>query len=92
MRTGALLVFTCGAATAADWKPEKTIEFIVPTGPRSGVDASARTVQQLFQSNKLVEQAINTINKPGGNYGIAMKLRRQHGILKDVLSELGMVQ
>ncbi len=63
---------------AADWKPERVIEFIVPTGPGSGVDASARTVQQIFQSNKMVDQAINTTNKPGGNYGIAMNYLGQH--------------
>ena len=77
-RAVALLALTLVAAHAADWKPEKTLEFIVPTGPGSGVDASARTVQQIFQSNKIVEQAINTTNKPGGNYGIAMNYLAQH--------------
>ena len=65
-------------ASAADWKPDKVIEFIVPTGPGSGVDSSARTVQSIFQSNKMVEQAINTTNKPGGNYGIALNYLGQH--------------
>jgi putative tricarboxylic transport membrane protein len=67
-----VLAMGLGTAAAADWKPDKVIELVVPTGPGSGVDASARTVQSIFQSNKLVEQAINTTNKPGGNYGIAM--------------------
>lgn len=74
----ALLLLCTQTALAADWKPEKVIELIVPTGPGSGVDASARTVQQIFQSNKLVEQAINTTNKPGGNYGIAMNYLGLH--------------
>lgn len=73
-----LLLLCTQTALAADWKPEKVIELIVPTGPGSGVDASARTVQQIFQSNKMVEQAINTTNKPGGNYGIAMGYLAQH--------------
>jgi putative tricarboxylic transport membrane protein len=77
-RAAALLTLGMAAASAADWKPEKIIEFIVPTGPGSGVDASARTVQQIFQSNKLVEQSINVTNKPGGNYGIAMNYLAQH--------------
>ena len=72
IRATALFVPGIPMTTAADWKPDKVIELIVPTGPGSGVDSSARTVQQIFQSNKLVEQAINTTNKPGGNYGIAM--------------------
>ena len=84
LRVTALLVIgvstisTISTTAAADWKPEKVIEFIVPTGPGSGVDASARTVQQIFQSNKWVDQAINTTNKPGGNYGIAMNYLGQH--------------
>ena len=67
-----LLTLTTAMTMAADWKPEKVLEFIVPTGPGSGVDSTARTVQQIFQTRQMVEQAINTTNKPGGNYGIAM--------------------
>ena len=67
LRAAALLVLCLAAARAADWKADKVVEFVVPTGPGSGVDASARTVQQIFQANKLVEQAINVSNKPGGN-------------------------
>jgi putative tricarboxylic transport membrane protein len=73
-----VLMFITVTATAADWKPDKTIEFIVPTGPGSGVDSTARTVQSIFQSGKMIEQAINTTNKPGGNYGIAMNYLGQH--------------
>src|SRR5689334_12068678 len=68
----ALAALTTFNSIAADWKPEKLVEFIVPTGPGSGVDSTARTVQSIFQSSKMIEQAINTTNKPGGNYGIAM--------------------
>ena len=158
IRATTLLALGINMASAAEWKPDKVIELIVPTGPGSGVDASARTVQSILQARQMVEQAINTTNKPGGNYGIAMnylgqfngdavfdvprgfigprgltadqvrywdgvfarlvksddwkqaveknqwvedyrnsadmgkELRRQYGILKDVLSELGMVQ
>ena len=46
------------AAPANEWKPEKFIEFIVPTGSGSGVDATTRTVQHILQSNKLITQAI----------------------------------
>ena len=68
------------AAPAAGWKPEKFVEFIVPTGVGSGVDNTARTVQQILQSNKLVTQAIAVTNRPGGNYGIAMNyLSQQNG-------------
>lgn len=78
LRGFSIFILCASAAVAADWKPEKVIELIVPTGPGSGVDASARTTQQIFQANKLVEQVINTSNKPGGNYGIAMSYLAQH--------------
>ena len=78
LRAAALSMLGIAAAASADWKPEKTIEFVVPTGPGSGVDSSARTAQSILQANKLVEQAINTTNKPGGNYGIAMNYLSQH--------------
>jgi putative tricarboxylic transport membrane protein len=72
IRVLTVLMASAGLATAAEWKPDKLIEFVVPTGPGSGVDSTARTVQSILQSAKLVEQTITTTNKPGGNYGIAM--------------------
>lgn len=75
---GALLAAT--AAFAADWKPEKFVELIVPTGAGSGVDATARTTQRIMQSNQLLAQSIAVTNRPGGNYGIAMNyLGQQNG-------------
>lgn len=68
----AAALMICGISHAADWKPDKIFELIVPTGPGSGVDASARTVAAIMQNAKLVEQPITVTNKPGGNYGIAM--------------------
>jgi putative tricarboxylic transport membrane protein len=68
------------APHAAGWKPEKFVEFIVPTGAGSGVDVTSRTVQQIFQSTRLVTQPIAVTNRPGGNYGIAMNyLAQQNG-------------
>lgn len=78
MRAAALLAFAIIGAHAAEWKPEKNLEIVVPTGPGSGVDSSARTVQSILQSAKLVEHNISVSNKPGGNYGIAMNYLGQH--------------
>jgi putative tricarboxylic transport membrane protein len=58
-------------AVAADWKPDKAIEFIVGTGPGSGVDNMARTVQAILLTQKLVEPQITITNKPGGPYAVA---------------------
>lgn len=57
---------------AAEWRPDRTLELIVPTGPGSGVDNTMRTLQMILQSNKLVDQSIVVTNKPGGSYGVAL--------------------
>jgi putative tricarboxylic transport membrane protein len=67
----AALLTATTAAVAADWKPDKAIEFIVGTGPGSGVDNMARTVQSILQMQKLVEPQITITNKPGGPYAVA---------------------
>jgi putative tricarboxylic transport membrane protein len=66
------LCLASGAAHAAEWKPDRAIEMIVPTGPGSGVDNTMRTVQAILQNNKLVDQSIIVTNKPGGSYGVAL--------------------
>jgi putative tricarboxylic transport membrane protein len=62
---------TAPAAVAADWKPDKAVEFIVGTGPGSGVDNTARIAQSILQMQKIVEPQINVVNKPGGAYAVA---------------------
>ena len=73
-----LAVCAYGAPTyAADWKPERNVEFIVPTGPGSGVDNTARTLQMIMQTSKLVDTPMSVINKPGGSYGVALNYLSQ---------------
>ena len=76
-----LVLIACAFAApfciAADWKPDKPIEFIVGTGPGSGVDNTARTVQAILQTQKLIEPQINVVNKPGGPYAIAFNYLAQ---------------
>jgi len=59
-------------ASAADWRPDKPIELIVGTGPGSGVDNTARTLQAIMQTYKLIEVPLSITNKPGGSYGVAL--------------------
>jgi putative tricarboxylic transport membrane protein len=66
------LCVACMAAPAAEWKPDKHIEIIVPTGPGSGVDNTARTLQFILQAKKLVEMPMSITNKAGGSYGVAL--------------------
>lgn len=73
------LGFACGAHAATNaWKPERTVEFIVATAPGSGVDSTARTIQNILQSEKLVPVPIVVVNKPGGGATVAMQYLAQH--------------
>jgi putative tricarboxylic transport membrane protein len=65
-------VISASTAAAAEWRPDKGIELIVPTGPGSGVDNTTRTLQAIMLSNKLVDKEIAVSNKAGGSYGVAL--------------------
>ena len=65
-------VIAAGPVQAAEWKPDRNLEFIVPTGPGSGVDNTFRTVQSILQTARLVEQPIVVSNRAGGSYGVAL--------------------
>lgn len=64
-------------ACAADWKPERNVEWIVPTGPGSGVDNTARTLQMIMQTSKLVDAPMSVTNRAGGSYGVALNYLAQ---------------
>lgn len=72
-----LLLSLAAAAQAADWKPERGVEWVVPTGPGSGVDNTARTLQLIMQTAKLVDAPMSVVNKSGGSYGVALNYLAQ---------------
>jgi putative tricarboxylic transport membrane protein len=67
-----LLAVGCSAAllslsaAAQEWKPTKTVEFIVPAGTGGGADQMARLIQGIISKNKLMEQSMVVVNKSGG--------------------------
>lgn len=54
------------AASAADWKPAKPVEFVVPSGAGGGTDQFARLVQSIIVKHKLMDQSVIVTNKSGG--------------------------
>jgi putative tricarboxylic transport membrane protein len=64
--TTALTGLTAISPSWAEWKPSKTIEFIVPAGTGGGADQMARMIQGVIQKHKLTDQSIVVINKSGG--------------------------
>jgi len=62
---------TLAPAVQAQAFPSKTIKFVVPFGPGSGTDTSARYFARKLQD--LTGQAVVVENKPGANGFIAVK-------------------
>jgi putative tricarboxylic transport membrane protein len=60
------MVVMPGAASAAEWKPDRVVEIIVATGAGGGQDKSARTVQRILQEGRILPVAATVQNKPGG--------------------------
>ncbi len=53
------------AATAPEWRPDKRIEMVVPSGPGGGNDRLLRIVQKTMQERKLSDVPMTIVNKPG---------------------------
>ncbi len=60
------------AAFAQDWKPERSVEFVVPAGPGAALDTAARQIKELIDRNQLIPTTMVVTNKPGGAGMVAM--------------------
>jgi tripartite-type tricarboxylate transporter receptor subunit TctC len=56
---------------AANWKPERSVEFVVQAGAGGGSDLFARTMAQILTKEKIVDVPVNVVNKPGGSGAVA---------------------
>ena len=67
----AFAALALSAPVLADWKPTKTVDLIVHTGPGGGSDLLARAMVSMIEKEKLSPVRINVLNKPGGNGAVA---------------------
>jgi putative tricarboxylic transport membrane protein len=51
---------------AADWQPNRPVEFIVASGPGGGTDQFARLIQSIIQKHELMSVPVVVSNKGGG--------------------------
>jgi putative tricarboxylic transport membrane protein len=65
----AVIGFTGVDDAQAEWKPTKTVEFVVPAGTGGGADQMARMIQGVIQKHGLMEQSLVVVNKAGGSGG-----------------------
>lgn len=63
-----LVLGACSSASGDDDKfPNKNIEFVAPATPGGGWDATARAIQKILKEEKIVDQSMTVVNKPGGS-------------------------
>ena len=60
-----------GAAYAQGWSPQRNVEIVVGFVAGGGMDRTARSLERILVSNKLVNSGITVLNKPGGSSNIA---------------------
>jgi putative tricarboxylic transport membrane protein len=58
-------------AETAQWSPQNNVEFIVPTAAGSTMDVLARTIEDIWHNNNLVNTSITVQDKPGSGGAIA---------------------
>jgi putative tricarboxylic transport membrane protein len=63
---------------AAQWKPEKPVEIVAPSGAGGTTDRTARVVARILTAHKLVDVPVNVVNKPGGSGTIGLTYINQH--------------
>lgn len=69
---------TESALAQSNWRPEKAVEIIVPTGAGGANDLMARLIQKTLQDTSLVPTPLVVMNKPGGNQTLATVYLRQN--------------
>ena len=62
----------------AQWKPDKPVEIIAPSGPGGTTDRTARVIARILTTHKLVDVPVNVVNKPGGSGNIGLIYLNQH--------------
>src|SRR2546425_4618153 len=68
----ALAALLCAPLSFAQgFKPARTVDLVVHTGPGGGSDVLARAIAVMVEKEKLLPVRLQVINKPGGNAAVA---------------------
>jgi putative tricarboxylic transport membrane protein len=62
----AVLLAAAAAAAAQDWSPRRNVEIVVPNPPGGSNDKTARTVERIWASNRIIPSTVTVVNRPGG--------------------------
>jgi len=62
----------------AEWKPNRSVEFIAINAPGGGSDRILRLMLKVIKEKRYVETSVNVVNKPGGGGAIAYTYLNSH--------------
>lgn len=64
--TAALVVLLPRPGAAQEWRPDRTVEYIVPAGPGAALDTAARQIKEILDRERMLGVTMVVANKPGG--------------------------
>src|SRR5688572_278729 len=65
-------------AQQAAWRPDRTVEIVVPAGTGGSIDGTARLMHRVLQFNRIIDTPVIVVSKPGGGGNIATGYLDQH--------------
>jgi putative tricarboxylic transport membrane protein len=76
LRSPVLLLVACllpsaAPAWAQGWKPERSVELVIPTSPGGSNDIAGRTLHKLWSELKLLAVPSAVVNRSGGEHIVA---------------------
>ncbi|KGJ05428.1 Tripartite-type tricarboxylate transporter, receptor component TctC [Paracoccus halophilus] len=80
LKTGAIAAVALLAAlpAAAEWAPERPLEFVVASGAGGGTDNFARTIQAILTKQDSIGRPVVVLNKGGGSGAEAFLYAKQN--------------
>lgn len=80
--TAALVVAVglSGVAAAADWRPTKRVEMVVPNAAGGGNDRLARLIHKVATERNLIDQVMTVVNRPGAGVVMGLNYLNQQGV------------
>lgn len=69
---------TLSHAQGGGWRPERTVEIVLPSAAGSSLDSATRMMQRILTENRIVDVPVVVVNKPGGGGSISTAYLDQH--------------
>lgn len=74
----AATLMAASPSVAAEWAPERPLEFVVASGAGGGTDNFARTIQSIIGRDKLIDKSMIVLNKGAGSGAEAFLYAKQN--------------